>query len=151
MIEKLGENHRSMRKANLNNIPIKEDKMLELIEALRSIFEWLKSSIMFNVKSFSSVYFTVLVLGEGCIQLGVGPRGQVLVGLYTVFYLFENQPFRNNHTMEELSISNTTLTDWAACNLACALQNNIRLERINLESNNVTPSTLVKIFEVRNI
>ena len=85
MIEKLGENHRSMRKANLNNIPIKEDKMLELIEALRSIFEWLKSSIMFNVKSFSSVYFTVLVLGEGCIQLGVGPRGQVLVGLYTVF------------------------------------------------------------------
>ena len=53
--------------------------------------------------------------------------------------------------MEEPSICNTTLTDWAACNLACALQNNIRLERINIESNNVTPSTLVKIFEVRNI
>jgi len=92
VIEKLGENHRSMRKANLNNIPIKEDKMLELIEALR-----------------------------------------------------------NNHTMEELSICNTTLTDWAACNLACALQNNIRLERINIESNNVTPSTLVKIFEAANV
>ena len=78
-----------MKKANLNNIAIKEDVMLELIEALR-----------------------------------------------------------HNSTMEELSIANTTLSDYAAANLACALQNNIRLERLNLESNNVSPNTLVKIFEV---
>ena len=89
VIEKLENNHRSMKKANLNNIAIKEDVMLELIEALR-----------------------------------------------------------HNSTMEELSIANTTLSDYAAANLACALQNNIRLERLNLESNNVSPNTLIKIFEV---
>ena len=89
VIDKLENNHRSMKKANLNNIAIKEDVMLELIEALR-----------------------------------------------------------HNSTMEELSIANTTLSDYAAANLACALQNNIRLERLNLESNNVSPNTLVKIFEV---
>lgn len=60
--------------------------------------------------------------------------------------LFE--ALRHNSTMEELTIANTTLSDFAAANLACALQNNIRLERLNLESNNVSPKTLVKIFEV---
>merc|ERR1712213_88197 len=92
VIDKLENNHRSMKKANLNKIAIKEDVMLELIEALR-----------------------------------------------------------HNSTMEELSIANTTLSDYAAANLACALQNNIRLERLNLESNNVSPNTLVKIFEAANI
>jgi hypothetical protein len=53
-----------------------------------------------------------------------------------------------NSTMEELTIANTTLTDYAASNLAISLENNIRLERLNLESNNVSPRTLVKIFEV---
>ena len=86
MIEKLGENHRSMRKANLNNIPIKEDKMLELIEALRSIFEWLKSSIMFIFKSRRApalvnpvhnshrAAFYSEVLGAGRAKLGIFGR-----------------------------------------------------------------------------
>ena len=86
---KLENDHRSTKKANLNNIAIKEDKFLELIEALR-----------------------------------------------------------HNSSLEELAIANTTLSDFAAANLACALENNIRLERINLESNNVSPGTMVKIFEV---
>merc|ERR1712107_6548 len=92
VIDKLENNHRSMKKANLNNIAIKEDVMLELIEALR-----------------------------------------------------------HNSTMEELSIANTTLSDYAAANLACAIQDNIRLEKLNLESNNVSPNTLSKIFEAANV
>ena len=35
VIEKLEQNHRSMKNANLNNIPLKEEKLLELFEALR--------------------------------------------------------------------------------------------------------------------
>jgi len=92
VIEKLEQNHRSMKNANLNNIPLKEEKLLELFEALR-----------------------------------------------------------HNTSMEELSLANVTLSDFAAANLACALENNIRLEKLNIESNNITPNTLIKIFEAANV
>ena len=55
---------------------------------------------------------------------------------------------KDNSTLEELTLANTTLSDYAAGQLAKTLEDNIRLERLNLESNNVSPNTLVKIFEV---
>ena len=45
-------------------------------------------------------------------------------------------------------MSNCTMGDFAAANLACALENNKTLEKLSIESNNVSPQTLVKIFEV---
>ena len=92
VIKHLNANYRGTKKANLNNVRVKEEVFLELFEALR-----------------------------------------------------------HNSTLEELTIANTTLSDFAAANLACALQNNIRLEKLNIESNNVSPGTLVKIFEVSEI
>lgn len=58
---------------------------------------------------------------------------------------------RTNQSLTEFSASNTTLTDFAAANLACALESNKNLEKLNIESNNVTPQTLVKIFEAANV
>ena len=89
IITKLKAGHRGTRTANLNNVPIKEEKFLELFLSLQE-----------------------------------------------------------NSTLEELTIANTTLSDYAAGQLAKSLEENIRLERLNLESNNVSPSTLQKIFEV---
>ena len=51
--------------------------------------------------------------------------------------------------LTDLSMSNCTMGDFAAANLACALENNKTLEKLSIESNNVSPQTLVKIFEVR--
>ena len=81
--------YRGTKKANFNNIPIKEEKFLELFDTLKDDF-----------------------------------------------------------TLEELTLANTTLSDYAAGQLAKSLEDNGRLERINLESNNVSPNTLLKIFEV---
>ena len=58
---------------------------------------------------------------------------------------------RHNEALADLSVANTTLSDFAAANLACSLENNKRLEKINLESNNISPQTLIKIFEVIKI
>ena len=55
---------------------------------------------------------------------------------------------RTNETLEELSMANTTLGDFAAANLAGSVESNKRLEKVNIESNNVSPQTLVKLFEV---
>lgn len=55
---------------------------------------------------------------------------------------------RHNETLQDLSMANTTLSDFAAANLACSLEDNKALEKLNIESNNVSPQTLVKIFEV---
>ena len=58
------------------------------------------------------------------------------------------QALRNNETLTELSLANTTLNDYGAANLAAALESNAALLKINIESNNVSPQCLVKIFEV---
>jgi len=58
---------------------------------------------------------------------------------------------RHNESLEELAMANTTLGDFAAANLACALEANKALEKINIESNNVSPQTLVKLFEAANV
>lgn len=63
--------------------------------------------------------------------------------------LFE--ALRNNETLTELSLANTTLGDYGAANLAAALESNSTLLKLNLESNNVSPQCLVKIFEVNLI
>ena len=55
---------------------------------------------------------------------------------------------KNNESLEDLSMANTTLGDFAAANLACSIESNKALEKINIESNNVSPQTLVKLFEV---
>ena len=56
---------------------------------------------------------------------------------------------RHNETLEELAMSNTTLGDFAAGNLASSIESNKRLEKLNIESNNVSPQSLVKLFDVR--
>ena len=58
---------------------------------------------------------------------------------------------KNNESLEDLSMANTTLGDFAAANLACSIESNKALEKINIESNNVSPQTLVKLFEVIKI
>merc|ERR1719471_2037659 len=58
---------------------------------------------------------------------------------------------KNNESLEDLSMANTTLGDFAAANLACSVESNKALEKINIESNNVSPQTLVKLFEAANV
>merc|ERR1711981_945165 len=58
---------------------------------------------------------------------------------------------RHNETLEELAMSNTMLGDFAAVNLASSIESNKRLEKLNIESNNVSPQTLVKLFEAANV
>ena len=58
------------------------------------------------------------------------------------------QALRNNETLTELSLANITLNDYGAANLAAALESNSALLKINIESNNVSPQCLVKLFEV---
>ena len=79
----------SLKKANLNNVPISDEKFLNLFESLKS-----------------------------------------------------------NDSLTELSLANTSLGDFPAANLAAALESNTALLKLNIESNNVSPQCLVKIFEV---
>jgi len=58
---------------------------------------------------------------------------------------------RHNSCLTELQLANTTLTDFAAANLAAALESNKHLEKLNIESNNVSPQTLIKLFEAANV
>ena len=58
------------------------------------------------------------------------------------------EALKTNETLEDLSMANTTLGDFAAANLACSIESNKALEKVNIESNNVSPQTLVKLFEV---
>lgn len=58
------------------------------------------------------------------------------------------EALKNNESLEDLSMANTTLGDFAAANLANSIESNKALEKINIESNNVSPQTLVKLFEV---
>jgi len=61
------------------------------------------------------------------------------------------QALRNNETLTELSLANITLNDYGAANLAAALESNSALLKINIESNNVSPQCLVKLFEAANV
>merc|ERR1711981_1220390 len=58
---------------------------------------------------------------------------------------------RANETLEDLSMANTTLGDFAAANLAGSIESNKSLEKINIESNNVSPQSLVKLFDAANV
>lgn len=58
---------------------------------------------------------------------------------------------RGNHVLSNLSVANTNLTDWAAANLCHSVEANDTLESVNIESNNVTPQTLAKLFEALNV
>merc|ERR1712223_1727921 len=89
-------------------------------------------------------------------KLKAGHRGTRTANLNNVrikeekfLELFES--LQENSTLEELTIANTPLSDFAAGQLAKSLEDNIRLERLNIESNNVSPSTLLKIFEASNV
>jgi hypothetical protein len=55
---------------------------------------------------------------------------------------------RHNESLEELSLANTSMSDFAAANLAAAIEDNTWLLKLNIESNTVSPQCLVKIFEV---
>lgn len=92
VISKLKAQHMGTKNVNLNNVPLSEDKFLELFDALR-----------------------------------------------------------HNETLVELRMANTTLGDFAAANLACSIESNKRLEILNVESNNVSPQCLTKLFEAANV
>merc|ERR1712029_486567 len=81
-----------LKKANLNNVPISDEKPLNLFEVLKS-----------------------------------------------------------NDSLTELSLANTTMGDFVAANLAAAIESNTKLLKLNIESNNVSPQCLVKIFEAANV
>jgi tropomodulin len=53
---------------------------------------------------------------------------------------------RNNH-LTELQAANSSLTDAAATILASALETNKTLEKVNIETNHVSPQTLARILE----
>ena len=89
IVAKIKSGDSSLKTANLNNIPISEERFLILCEALR-----------------------------------------------------------NNEVLEELSMANTMMGDFVAANLAAALESNTKLLKLNIESNNISPQCLVKIFEV---
>ena len=57
---------------------------------------------------------------------------------------------RDNGATLELSMANCTMGDVGALALAAALEHNATLEKLNIESNNVTPHNLIKIFEAAN-
>merc|ERR1712012_1066615 len=61
------------------------------------------------------------------------------------------EALKENKVLTNFAIANTSLTDWAAANLCHTLENNEALETINVESNNITPSTLAKLFESLNM
>ena len=56
-----------------------------------------------------------------------------------------------NDRLRELSLANTCMTDTAAAVLASVLEVNKTLETINLESNNISPQTMARIFEAINV
>jgi len=58
---------------------------------------------------------------------------------------------KENKVLTSLSLANTCLTDWAAANFSHTIECNSTIEKINLESNNITPGTLSKLFEALNI
>ena len=88
----------------------------------------------------------VMQLKEGDKTLESVNLNNVPVSENQFLEMFE--ALRHNDTLTALSMSNTTLGDFAAANLACAIESNKHLEKLNLESNNVSPQTLVKLFEV---
>merc|ERR1719225_1184624 len=92
IVAKIKSGDSSLKTANLNNIPISEERFLILCEALR-----------------------------------------------------------NNEVLEELSMANTMMGDFVAANLAAALESNTKLLKLNIESNNISPQCLVKIFEAANV
>jgi len=61
------------------------------------------------------------------------------------------EALKGNTVLNNLSLSNTSLTDWAAANLCHTLENNEAIESINLESNCIMPQTLSKLFESLNV
>jgi len=63
-----------------------------------------------------------------------------------LFYALER-----NDQLTELEMANSQLTDTAATILASALEINKTLEKINIESNNVSPQTLTRIIEAMTV
>ena len=56
-----------------------------------------------------------------------------------------------NDNLKELQLANTMLTDTAAAVLASALGNNKTLEKLNIESNSVSPQTIARIVETLGV
>jgi len=63
-----------------------------------------------------------------------------------LFYALER-----NDQLTELQMANSQLTDAAATVLAAALEINKTLEKINIESNSVSPQTLTRIMEAMTV
>jgi len=56
-----------------------------------------------------------------------------------------------NDQLKELEMANSQMTDSAATVLAQALETNKTLEKLNIESNNVSPQTLTRILEAMTV
>lgn len=56
-----------------------------------------------------------------------------------------------NDQLKELSLANTMMTDTAATILASSLEVNKTLEKLNIESNNVSPQTIARIIEAMGV
>jgi len=67
----------------------------------------------------------------------------------TAIELFE--ALEGNGVVTEVSMANTGLTDLAAQSLANTLEANKSINSVNIESNFVSPQTLVRIFEAINV
>ena len=70
----------------------------------------------------------------------------VAMGEQTLIELFE--ALRTADVLTDLSMANCMITDSVAAHLVSAIESNKALEKLNVESNSITPQTLVKLFEV---
>jgi tropomodulin len=55
---------------------------------------------------------------------------------------------KDNDVLVDLSMANCSIGDSAALVLATAIESNKALEKLNIETNHISPATLVKIFQV---
>ena len=63
----------------------------------------------------------------------------------TMCDLFEG--LRENENLVRLSVANCDVNDFAVSTLALALERNMSLKSLNLESNRISPDTLASLFE----
>eukprot|EP00095_Tigriopus_kingsejongensis_P001615 snap_masked-scaffold289_size220122-processed-gene-1.0 protein:Tk01615 transcript:snap_masked-scaffold289_size220122-processed-gene-1.0-mRNA-1 annotation:"tropomodulin" len=88
-------------------------------------------------------------LKSGDDDMAMVNLNNVPMGEQTLLDLFD--ALRHSEVLIDLSLANCMIPDFVAANLATALESNKTLEKLNVESNNITPQTLVKIFEAANV
>lgn len=91
-----------------------------------------------------------------CEQIKANVPALTIVNLNNV-YVSENvfidmfNAMETNTNLKEFNAANCGMTDTAACILVSAIQANGNLTKVNVESNNISPQTMAKIFEAINV